>query len=100
MPYVPPVQRKRKPGGFGDILPRVLLGLAVVFYLLCFVHLRADFPHGTPWSDSSKITDEGWYGGGAIHHYVFGHWFLPGSFNTAVALPVWPVLLGMWFKMT
>jgi 4-amino-4-deoxy-L-arabinose transferase-like glycosyltransferase len=100
MSYVPPVQRKRKPSGFADILPRVLLGLAAVFYLLCFVHLRADFPHGTPWNDSSKITDEGWYAGGAIHHYVFGHWFLADSFNAAVALPVWPVLLGVWFKMT
>ena len=100
MSYVPPVQRKRRPGGFGDVLPRVLLGLAVLFYLLCFVHLRADFPHGTSWSDSSKVTDEGWYGGGAIHHFVFGHWFLADSFNAAVALPVWPVLLSVWFKMT
>lgn len=100
MPYVPPVQRKRKPGGFGDVLPRVLLGLAVLFYLLCFVHLGADFPHGTPWNDASRMTEEGWYGGAAIHHFVFGHWFLADSFNTAVALPVWPVLLGLWFKLT
>jgi 4-amino-4-deoxy-L-arabinose transferase-like glycosyltransferase len=100
MPYVPPVQRKRKPGGFGDILPRVLLGVAVVFYLLCFIHLRADFPHGTPWFDSSITTDEGWYAGGALHHFVFHHWFLADSFNTAVAVPVWPLLLGLWFKIT
>jgi 4-amino-4-deoxy-L-arabinose transferase-like glycosyltransferase len=100
MPYVPPVQRKRKPGGFGDILPRVLLGVAVVFYLFCFVHLRADFPHGTHWYSSSMTTNEGWYAGAAIHHVVFGHWFLPDSFNTAVALPVWPLLLSLWFKLT
>jgi hypothetical protein len=60
---------------------------AIAMYALMFVHLLADFPHGAPWSDMSKATDEGWYGGGALHHFVFGHWYLPDSFNPAVAMP-------------
>ena len=77
-----------------------LLLLTVVFYLLTFVHLRADFPNFSPWNDWSKMTDEGWYGGAAAHHFVQGSWFLPGSFNPAVAMPVWPLMLAFWFKLT
>jgi hypothetical protein len=47
----------------------------------------------------SKATDEGWYGGGALHHFVFGHWYLPDSFNPAVAMPMWPLMLGGWFSV-
>lgn len=68
-------------------------------YGLMFVHLPADFPHGAPWSDMSKATDEGWYGGGALHHFVFGHWYLPDSFNPTVAMPMWPLMLGGWFAV-
>ena len=78
----------------------VLLLLAAAFYCLCFVHLRADFPNFSPWNDWSKMTDEGWYGGGAIHHFVQGRWFLPDSFNPAVVMPVWPLVLGVWFRLT
>lgn len=77
-----------------------LLLLAGVVYCMYFVHLRADFPNHSPWSDWSKMTDEGWYGGGAIHHFVQGRWYLPDSFNPAVAMPVWPLLLGLWFRLT
>jgi hypothetical protein len=68
-------------------------------YALTFVHLLADFPYRSPWSDMSKTTDEGWYGGGALHHFVFGHWYLPNAFNPAVAMPAWPVMLGGWFSI-
>ena len=68
-------------------------------FALMFVHLLADFPHGTPWSDMSKATDEGWYGGGALHHFVFGHWYLPDSFNPTVAMPMWPLMLAGWFAV-
>jgi hypothetical protein len=44
------------------------------------------------------MTDEGWYGSAAIQHFLIGSWFLPGSFNPAVAMPVWP--LSMWFGLT
>lgn len=72
---------------------------AVVMYALMFVHLLADFPRTAPWSDMSKCTDEGWYGGGALHHFVFGHWYLPFSFNPTVAMPMWPLMLGGWFSV-
>ena len=35
---------------------------------------------------------EGWYGDGAIRHFLLGHWHVPGDFNPAAALPVWPLL--------
>jgi 4-amino-4-deoxy-L-arabinose transferase-like glycosyltransferase len=79
---------------------RLLIVLSVVVYGLGFLHLRADFPNGSPWSDWSKMTDEGWYGGAAIHYFVRGSWYLPDSFNPAVAMPVWPAMLGAWFAMT
>jgi 4-amino-4-deoxy-L-arabinose transferase-like glycosyltransferase len=78
----------------------LLLVLSAVFYVAGFVHLRADFPNGSPWMDWSKMTDEGWYGGAAIHHFVWGNWYLPDSFNAAVAMPVWPAMLGAWFAVT
>ena len=78
----------------------VLLVVSAIFYVLGFVHLRADFPNGSPWMDWSKMTDEGWYGGAAIHHFVQGSWYLPGSFNPGVAMPVWPAMLGVWFSVT
>jgi 4-amino-4-deoxy-L-arabinose transferase-like glycosyltransferase len=74
--------------------------VSTVFYVISFLHLRADFPNGSPWTDWSKMTDEGWYGGGAVHHFVQGSWYLPGSFNPAVAMPVWPAMLGAWFAVT
>jgi 4-amino-4-deoxy-L-arabinose transferase-like glycosyltransferase len=90
----------------GDVRSRgrglvvVLLVLSAAFYVAGFVHLRADFPNGSPWMDWSKMTDEGWYGGAAIHHFVQGSWYLPGSFNPGVAMPVWPAMLGVWFSAT
>lgn len=78
----------------------VLLMISALFYAVGFVHLRADFPNGSPWMDMSKMTDEGWYGGGAIHHFVQGSWYLTDSFNPAVAMPVWPAMLGAWFAVT
>jgi 4-amino-4-deoxy-L-arabinose transferase-like glycosyltransferase len=89
-----------KAQGGGSRLAMLLLAVSAVFWAVGFVHLRADFPNGSPWMDWSKMTDEGWYGGGAIQHFVFGRWFLPESFNPAVAMPVWPVMLGGWFAVT
>jgi hypothetical protein len=84
----------------GRVVARLLLLISSVFILLGFVHLRADFPNNSPWMDWSKMTDEGWYGGAAIHSMLLGHWYLPGSFNPAVAMPVWPVMLRGWFAIT
>ncbi len=66
------------------------LGAAVALH---FVHLRADFPNFSPWMDYAKYTDEGWYGNAALRQALLGHWRMPGDFNPAVALPVWPLLL-------
>ncbi|MDR3793421.1 MAG: glycosyltransferase family 39 protein [Terracidiphilus sp.] len=71
------------------------------FALLHALHLRADFPNHSPWfSDWAKYTDEGWYGAAALRARVLGHWFLPGDLNTAVALPVLPVLEWLVFCVT
>ncbi len=77
-----------------------MLVTAVVFLALHFLHLRADFPNSSPWSDWAKYTDEGWYGDAAIRHYLRGTWHLPGDFNPAAALPVWPLLEAMLFRFT
>jgi 4-amino-4-deoxy-L-arabinose transferase-like glycosyltransferase len=77
-----------------------LLLIAAIFYALHFVHLRADFPNHSPWMDWAKYTDEGWYGDAATRHYQLGHWYLPGDFNAAVALPVWPLLELALFRVT
>jgi hypothetical protein len=60
-------------------------------------HLRADFPNFSPWEDWAKYTDEGWYGNAAIRDHLFGNWYIPGDFNPAPAVPVWPALLWLLF---
>ena len=79
----------------------VWLVLIASFALLHAFHLRADFPNHTPWfSDWAKYTDEGWYGNAAIRAHLFGHWYLPGDFNPAPAVPVWPFLEWVLFFFT
>ena len=77
-----------------------LLVIAAIFFALHFVHLRADFPNHSFWKDWAKYTDEGWYGNAAIRHYQLGHWNLPGDFNPAAALPVWPAIEIVLFRFT
>lgn len=72
----------------------------LALYGLHFPHILADFPNHSPWMDYAKYTDEGWYGNAAARFTLTGHWFLPGDFNPAVALPVWPVLLGVLYHFT
>jgi hypothetical protein len=81
-------------------LVRLLVFLSVAVYALGFLHLRADFPNGSPWMDWSKMADEGWYAGAAIHYLVQGRWYLADVVNPVVAMPVWPAMLGFWFAMT
>lgn len=78
----------------------VLLTLCGLLYALYFVHLRADYPGVLPAVDWARYTDEGWYGGAALHHAQTGQWFTPNGFNPAVALPLWPLLLRLWFALT
>jgi len=71
------------------------------FAVLHALHLRADFPNHSPWwMDWAKYTDEGWYGNAAIRAHLHGNWYLPGDFNPAAALPVWPFLEWLLFFAT
>jgi hypothetical protein len=78
----------------------LLLLVSAVFLGLHSLHLSADFPNHSPWMDWSKYTDEGWYGDAAIRHFQRGHWYVPGDFNPAAALPVWPLLESAVFHFT
>ncbi|MGD0858180.1 MAG: hypothetical protein ABR912_02565 [Terracidiphilus sp.] len=76
----------------------VLIGGFAVLHAL---HLRADFPNHSPWyMDWAKYTDEGWYGNAAIRAHLTGSWYLPGDFNPAPAVPVWPFLEWLLFFFT
>jgi hypothetical protein len=69
--------------------------------VLRFCYLDADFPNHSPWmDDQAKYTDEGWWASGAVMHRLLGHWNVPGDYNPAAALPVWPALLGIVFHFT
>ena len=81
------------------LLVWLLLAVSAAFYALHFLHLTADFPNNSPWVDWSKYTDEGWYSDAAVRHYLFGHWYFKGDFNPAVALPVWPAIELVWFRL-
>src|ERR1700730_103536 len=81
-------------------LEAVILLAAAIFLALHAVHLSADFPNHSPWMDWAKYTDEGWYGDGAIRHFQRGPWHVPGDFNPAAALPVWPLLEAVLFRFT
>jgi hypothetical protein len=82
------------------VLEAALLLVSGIFLILHGFHLSADFPNHSPWMDWAKYTDEGWYGDGAIRHFQRGHWYVPGDFNPAAALPVWPLLEAALFRFT
>lgn len=76
----------------------VVIGAFAVMHAL---NLAADFPNHTPWhGDYAKYTDEGWYGNAAIRAHLFGHWYVPGDFNPAPSIPVWPFLEWILFFFT
>ena len=82
-------------------LPPLFLLLALAFCLLRFAFLRADFPNHSPWMiDQAKFTDEGWWASAAVRHFLLGHWQVPGDYNPAAAVPVWPLLLAFVFHFT
>jgi 4-amino-4-deoxy-L-arabinose transferase-like glycosyltransferase len=66
-----------------------------------FFYLTADFPNDSLWMiDQAKFTDEGWWACAAVMNALTGHWYVPGDYNPAVALPVWPALLSAVFHFT
>jgi hypothetical protein len=83
-----------------QIAEAVFLLVAAIFLVLHAFHLNADFPNHSPWMDWAKYTDEGWYGDAAIRHFQRGHWHVPGDFNPAAALPVWPLVEAALFRFT
>ncbi len=93
------VLRVRRPDRLA-IVEFLLLLVATALFALHFVHLSADFPNHSPWMDWAKYTDEGWYGDAAIRQVQRGQWYVPGDFNPAVALPVWPLLEFGLFSIT
>jgi 4-amino-4-deoxy-L-arabinose transferase-like glycosyltransferase len=50
--------------------------------------------------DQAKFTDEGWWASAAVRHFLIGHWHVPGDYNPAVVVPVWPALLTLVFQAT
>ena len=89
-----------RPAAAVKALQIVLLLAAALFFSLHYLHLAADFPNNSPWMDWAKYTDEGWYGDAAIRHFQRGQWYVPGDFNPAAALPVWPLLEAALFRVT
>jgi 4-amino-4-deoxy-L-arabinose transferase-like glycosyltransferase len=83
------------------LLYGIWLLLIAGFAVLHALNLRADFPNHSPWfMDWAKYTDEGWYGNAAVRAHLFGNWYLPGDFNPAPAVPVWPFLEWILFFFT
>jgi 4-amino-4-deoxy-L-arabinose transferase-like glycosyltransferase len=78
-----------------------LLFCALILCLMRFAYLRADFPNHSPWMiDQAKFTDEGWWASAAVRHFLVGHWQVPGDYNPAAVVPVWPALLTLVFQFT
>jgi 4-amino-4-deoxy-L-arabinose transferase-like glycosyltransferase len=77
------------------------LFFALILCLIRFAYLRADFPNHSPWMiDQAKFTDEGWWASAAVRHFLIGHWWVPGDYNPAAVVPVWPALLTLVFQVT
>jgi hypothetical protein len=87
------------PSRWSAIATAILLGASAVLLGAHYLHLRADFPHGSPWPDPARFTDEGWYAGAAVRQMLSGSWYLRGDFNPAVPLPVFPLLAYILFRI-
>ena len=89
------------PRPVGRWLHWVFLSLALILCLIRFAYLRADFPNHSHWMiDQAKFTDEGWWASAAVRHFLIGHWQVPGDYNPAAVVPVWPALLTLVFQVT
>ncbi len=66
---------------------RVLTAAIVLFTIVRFVNIEADFPAGITGS-GMLYTDEGWYTNAAIRHTLEGRWYLEGDFNPIVNMPI------------
>ena len=64
----------------------ILLVIDLVFCIIRFININADFPSGITTS-GVLYTDEGNYAASAIRHYLTGSWYLNGDLNFAVTQP-------------
>lgn len=80
------------------LVRNLLLLLAVVFFLLRFFHLTADYPTNIRWDDGIA-TDEGWYASGAVNQQTWGHPLLQGDMNIPVIMPLWSVIAEAAFRL-
>jgi 4-amino-4-deoxy-L-arabinose transferase-like glycosyltransferase len=79
----------------------IIIFLALALCLMRFAYLRADFPNHSPWMvDQAKFTDEGWWASAAVRNILIGHWQVPGDYNPAAVVPVWPALVTLVFQVT
>ena len=79
----------------------IILFCALALCLMRVAYLRADFPNHSPWMiDQAKFTDEGWWASAAVRHFLIRHWQVPGDYNPAAVMPVWPALLTLVFQVT
>src|SRR5665213_2445955 len=79
----------------------ILLLLAVCLLGLRLLHIQADFPDYHFYvQDRARFTDEGFYTGAALNHFLFGHAYIPGGWNPGVFMPVWPLMAGLLFHFT
>lgn len=78
-----------------------LLLLAACLLGLRLLHIQADFPDYHFYAqDRARFTDEGFYIGAALNHFLFGHAYIPGGWNPGVLMPVWPLMAGLLFHFT
>jgi hypothetical protein len=79
----------------------ILLLLTVCLLGLRLWHIQADFPdYHFYFQDHARFTDEGFYTGAALNHFLFGHAYIPGGWNPGVFMPVWPLMVGLLFHFT
>ena len=78
-----------------------LLLLTICLLALRLWHIRADFPDFHFYSqERARFTDEGFYTNAALHYFTLGRAYVPGSWNPGVFMPVWPLMVGLVFRLT
>lgn len=81
-----------------DHISLFLIILALLFAVIRFVRLEADFPPGIE-TGTVLYSDEGWYCNGAINQLLYGKWYREGDFNPAVNLPINHIIQGAVFAV-
>ena len=77
---------------------KVLIIIIVLFAVLRFVNLEADFPAGITQS-GLLYTDEGWWANAASNHFITGKWYVEGDYNPIVNLPIGQLIQAATFSI-